>query len=221
MIELSKLPLILGLILCAASAQAQERPLIEILEDDVAMIEIGDRSYPVVPVVVAAREGKIVGVRPLASAEARDDSQIAWAPLIGLQADFVQGVSFSMGLIVGWTGSSEPGEKPNDIGPGLLFTVEPGLLGLKSSVGFGGIGFGRSDAGDGDLFPVMGSALKASLLQSWGPASRLRRADRYAGVEIEGLFYAFSGTVGYFRRIGPSEPGSRRWLLNLGVGYGF
>jgi hypothetical protein len=91
---------------------------------------------------------------------------------------------------------------------GVMGGVEPGIGGLKCSLGYAALQ--PYDAGIGGIW------VRGSYLRTWGPQAGVSRNANYAGVEGIYHFTWFKAQLGLLRRTGGSP--SRRWLVTGGVG---
>lgn len=235
------------LILAPFTVLAQESSLIEIEgESSTPQVELrpdgrgtltlpqGQSALPVQLVEIRARADgglEVVAVRAASVASPREgeraddpvyerEAGIGWSWGVGVQADVVQGLSGSLGLAVGWADSRTRGFFSDTVGPGLLISFEPGLFGGKASLGFGGLSHALTPKGARlPGLAYFGTMLKVSMLRAWGLSQYAEPGQRYLGGELEVASMGFSGTAGVFRRVEADGPG-RRWLFNVGVGFG-
>lgn len=140
------------------------------------------------------------------SEQSSDAKQKRTRFVAGAQVTTPQQFSASVGVLISPKSSGFQSGHHGDSGEGLLLQIEPGLGGIKTSVGYGFLGGAAT-----------GSA-RLSVLRTWGDPWAADPNETYVGPEVT-AGYIFKLGIGAMYRVSGGQ--GDKWILTASFGVGF
>jgi hypothetical protein len=214
---------LMGLMAASQFAIASDS-MIEIIEEHgTATPFVNERGDTMTATVVAIRQpdAETLELQPVEVTE----SGIRAHSTMSVRLSAPQIISASWGVVFGTKKCMVRGDIKEDCYlDGLLMQIEPGLGGLKGSVGIAKISSAPEALRGMMELPISAMDLKASAFRTWdlstlaatGPFSAA--AQTYAGLEGDINVSMVKFSLGLLKKL---DGGGPDWLLTGGVGYGF